>query len=205
MTQVLDRLHADSTLLKDADELHCLIRSYISKAPERASDVQLQRGVATIPLNGIDVPFHSTYLRGGIAAYREFLEEKILKENVDPDKLVGKFIPNVMGKPFSVEKNFVQEVADVTGSETIQKLLASVSPIERTHDAADRRSSGPRSDGSCEWIMAWARMAFIRCTHFTSMDRSLVKHGNQQTQCFMSVQSFYFISITEIAAVIDHI
>ena len=128
LTHVLNKLNRDPKLISlNRDELTNLIRSYTSAAPERTSDIHLERGIATIPLNGIDVPFHSTYLRDGISAFRNFLEDKILKENVDPEKLEGKFIPNVMGKPFSVDRAFVEEVADVTGSETIRRFLDSVS------------------------------------------------------------------------------
>ena len=128
LTHVLNKLNRDPKLISsDRDELVNLIRSYIPAAPERTSDIHLERGIATIPLNGIDVPFHSTYLRDGISAFRNFLEDTIMKENVDPEKLVGKFIPNVMGKPFSVDRTFVEDVAGITGSGVIRKLLDSVS------------------------------------------------------------------------------
>ena len=36
---------------------------------------------------------------------------------------MGKFIPNVMGKPFQVTRAYVQEVAEVTGSEQLRQLV----------------------------------------------------------------------------------
>lgn len=37
--------------------------------------------------------------------------------------MVGKFIPNVMGKPFEISKAYVQEVAEVTGSKQLQRIV----------------------------------------------------------------------------------
>lgn len=33
----------------------------------------LERGVATIPLPGVDVPFHSRFLLGGVPSFRKVL------------------------------------------------------------------------------------------------------------------------------------
>lgn len=123
LTKTLNRLQEEPKITSNQDEISHLVLQLQSQCPASITDIQLDRGVATIPLNGIDVPFHSTYLRGGISTYREYLEENILKENVDPQKLVGKFIPNVMGKPFSVDKEYVREVAALTGSTVIRELL----------------------------------------------------------------------------------
>lgn len=128
MTQVFNQLHGspDAQHL-DSGEMLQLIRRYVSSSREFSKSISLERGAATIPLTGIDVPFHSTYLRNGIDAYRKFLEGKILEENIDPEKLIGKFIPNVTGKPFSVERSYVKEVAEITGSAKLRGMLETVS------------------------------------------------------------------------------
>lgn len=69
------------------------------------------------------MPFHSSYLRGGIDTYRQFLKNKIRVEDIDPDQLVGKYIPNVIGRPFSVDRSFVEEVAKTTGSAPLMQML----------------------------------------------------------------------------------
>lgn len=125
MSQALNELGGSPAKVSVNSEFaRDIIVRYVSKAPMKTSNIQLTRGIATIPLNGIDVPFHSTYLRHGIDAYRTFLASKLLKGNVDPERLEGKFIPNVIGKPFSVSKQFVEEVSLVTGSEAIRRLLS---------------------------------------------------------------------------------
>lgn len=58
--------------------------------------VILERGFSTIPLPGIDVPFHSRYLWPGVMAFRNYLVKKIDPLQLNPDRLEGKYIPNLM-------------------------------------------------------------------------------------------------------------
>ena len=104
-------------------ELRRMIHQCIPSSQRLPNPIELKRGSATIPLSGIDVPFHSSHLRGGIDGYRQFLRNKIRIENIDPDELVGKFIPNVVGKPFSVERSYVEEVARTTQSLPLLQML----------------------------------------------------------------------------------
>ena len=97
----------------------------IPAAKSLAQPIDLQRGKATIPLSGVNVPFHSSYLRTGIDNYRKTLRKMIHKEDILPERLIGKYIPNVMGKTFSVEKSYVEEVAQLTGSEPLQRMVES--------------------------------------------------------------------------------
>ncbi|OGM42218.1 putative fatty acid synthase subunit beta [Aspergillus bombycis] len=98
------------------------IAVHLEKAPQLNNPTELKRGRATIPLQGIDVPFHSSHLRSGVSVYRRFLEERIQAENVQVDRLVGKFIPNVMGKPFAIDRPYLEEAAAVTGSSVLREL-----------------------------------------------------------------------------------
>lgn len=84
----------------------------------------LSRGKATIPLSGIDIPFHSTMLRGAIDDYRKYLRHTINVADVKPEELVGRWIPNVVGRPFSVERSYVKHVQEVTKSEPLRILLS---------------------------------------------------------------------------------
>lgn len=54
-----------------------MLKDIIAECHQRALDLQkaegyivLQRGFATIPLPGIDVPFHSRYLWAGVLPFR---------------------------------------------------------------------------------------------------------------------------------------
>lgn len=77
---------------------------------------------AYIMVPGIDVPFHSTVLRGGVDDFRGRLEE-LLPQDIDPAILIGRYIPNLVPKPFSLKREFVQEIADLVPSKPLQKVL----------------------------------------------------------------------------------
>lgn len=50
----------------------------------------LTRSNATIPLPGIDVPFHSAFLKPGVPAFRTFLLQKIPFEDFQLHNLIGR-------------------------------------------------------------------------------------------------------------------
>lgn len=68
----------------------------MKKKEEKDGSVILDRGFATIPLPGIDVPFHSRYLWPGVLSFRNYLVKKIDPSQLNPDRLIGKYIPNLM-------------------------------------------------------------------------------------------------------------
>lgn len=51
------------------------------------------------------------------------LEEKIVEGSIDPERLVDKWIPNVTGTPFAVDRSYVEQVRDVTKSKVLDVLL----------------------------------------------------------------------------------
>lgn len=104
-----------------------IIRECAKQTEAKPKPLDLQRGFATIPLKGIDVPFHSTFLRSGVKPFRSFLLKKIIKTTIDPGKLVGKYIPNVTAKPFEITKEYFEEVYRLTNSPRIGNALANVS------------------------------------------------------------------------------
>ena len=104
-----------------------IIRECAKETEAKPKPIELQRGFATIPLKGIDVPFHSTFLRSGVKPFRSFLLKKISKTSIDPSKLVGKYIPNVTAKPFEITKEYFEEVYKLTNSPRIANILANVS------------------------------------------------------------------------------
>ncbi len=78
---------------------------------------------AFILVPGIDVPFHSTVLRKGVPEFRSKLEQ-LLPQELRPEVLVGRYIPNLVPKPFSLEREFVAEIADLVPSEPLAQVLA---------------------------------------------------------------------------------
>ncbi|MFR9751675.1 fatty acid synthase subunit beta domain-containing protein [Nocardia sp. 004] len=78
---------------------------------------------AFIMVPGIDVPFHSTVLRAGVPEFRHKLEQ-LLPADLHPEILVGRYIPNLVPKPFSLDRAFIQEIADLVPSEPLAMVLA---------------------------------------------------------------------------------
>lgn len=77
---------------------------------------------AFILVPGIDVPFHSKVLQSGVPSFRTRLEE-LLPETIDPSILSGRYIPNLVPKPFSLEQSFIREIAELVDSEPLKAVL----------------------------------------------------------------------------------
>lgn len=101
-----------------------IISECAKQTEKKPQPIDLERGFATIPLKGIDVPFHSTFLRSGVKPFRSFLLKKINKTTIDPSKLIGKYIPNVTVRPFQTTKEYFEDVYRLTNSPRIAHVLA---------------------------------------------------------------------------------
>lgn len=114
----------ESMSLEDVEShLFEIIDEISKKSLAKPQPIELERGFACIPLRGISVPFHSSYLRNGVKPFKNFIKSNILKENVKTDRLVGKYIPNLTAKPFEITKEYFQSVYDLTGSEQIKEII----------------------------------------------------------------------------------
>jgi fatty acid synthase subunit beta len=118
-----------------------IINECRKKTEAKPQPIDLERGFAVIPLKGIDVPFHSTFLRSGVKPFRSFLLKKINKTSIDPGKLVGKYIPNVTAKPFQITKEYFEEVYKLTNSPRIAKVLEDWEKYENATEPSTRRLS----------------------------------------------------------------
>ncbi|WP_407636576.1 fatty acid synthase subunit beta domain-containing protein [Hoyosella subflava] len=78
---------------------------------------------AFILVPGIDVPFHSSVLLGGVPEFREKLRE-LVPHDIDPQILVGRYIPNLVPRLFNLGRDFVQEIADLVDSDPMKAVLA---------------------------------------------------------------------------------
>ncbi|KAH9856627.1 fatty acid synthase [Lenzites betulinus] len=116
-----------------------VVSSYDKAKEQQAKEgyIKLERGFATIPLPGIDVPFHSRYLWAGVMPFRAYLSKKINPAHLNPDTLVGKYVPNLVAKPFDVSKEYAQLIYDQTLSPRLDKVLRRWD--QDNWDAADQR------------------------------------------------------------------
>ncbi|OWZ18416.1 Fatty acid synthase subunit alpha, partial [Phytophthora megakarya] len=85
----------------------------------------LARGLATIPLVGIDVPFHSRELLGGVPSFRALLRTKFDPQVLERQLplLVNRYIPNLVATPFSLERSYFEEVYEATKSPYLAEVL----------------------------------------------------------------------------------
>ncbi|KAF9467993.1 fatty acid synthase [Collybia nuda] len=114
------------TVEKVKEMLSDIVKSCHERAMEQQATegyIKLERGFATIPLPGIDVPFHSRYLWAGVMPFRAYLSKKINATHLNPDMLVGKYIPNLIAKPFEVSREYAQVIYDQTSSPRLDKVL----------------------------------------------------------------------------------
>ena len=79
------------------------------------------KGYVRIP--GIDVPFHSAVLRDGVDSFRAHLD-RLLPAEIDPSRLVGRYIPNLTATCFELTEAFVRDIAAVVDSPIIAEILA---------------------------------------------------------------------------------
>ncbi|OAP62564.1 fatty acid synthase subunit beta [Fonsecaea erecta] len=109
-----------------------------------STSISLQRGAATIPLAGMDVPFHSSKLRPKMQAWKHMLEGMVGAECFHPSQLVGRYVPNVTGKPFSISQDYFEHVWATTRSQRLREVLDNweswVEQVQR-----DRRTYFPGS------------------------------------------------------------
>jgi enoyl reductase-like protein/3-oxoacyl-ACP reductase-like protein/acyl dehydratase len=92
---------------------------------------------AVIPLEGIDVPFHSTVLRGGVDAFRNVLSERI-PQHLDVDRLVDRYIPNLTAKPFSLDRDYVESVSIHTESPVLRQVLENWDTVSQNRQVLGR-------------------------------------------------------------------
>lgn len=119
----LDKLMQTMSIEEVKEQLTEIVTEIAKKSEEKPQPIDLERGFATIPLKGISVPFHSSYLRSGVKPFQRFLLKKLPQQAVKPANLIGKYIPNLTAKPFSISKEYFQEVYDLTGSAKIRNIL----------------------------------------------------------------------------------
>ncbi|KAJ2493399.1 fatty acid synthase alpha subunit Lsd1 [Coemansia sp. RSA 2050] len=101
-----------------------------------AHTFELHRTHATIPLLGIDVPFHSSLLYDGVWSFRKMLQSKIKPEHVDVTRLRHRYIPNLTASAFDTTREYIQRVQRQTGSPPLTQLLHAYNEHRLATDSA---------------------------------------------------------------------
>lgn len=85
----------------------------------QAANSVRERAFVTVP--GIDVPFHSRVLRDGVPAFAAKLDE-LLPAAIDADTLVGRYVPNLVARPFELTQDFVDSITAVVPAERLRGI-----------------------------------------------------------------------------------
>ncbi|KAJ2163006.1 fatty acid synthase alpha subunit Lsd1 [Coemansia sp. RSA 552] len=120
---VLDGLQ--QTNVSDTGDIIPAVDRILNVVMSKSVDSTPMRGVATIPLDGVDVPFHSEQLAGQVGAFRSMLQSKIHGDLPLLSELCGRYIPNLTAEPFELTREYFGRVYDVTQSPVIKKVLNS--------------------------------------------------------------------------------
>ncbi|GKZ29138.1 hypothetical protein AbraIFM66950_003298 [Aspergillus brasiliensis] len=123
LSELLDALASGVLRLTNAEEVQAFIQKTLARLESSKNKrVPLQRGRATIPLN-VNVPFHSSLLRPGVDSFRYLLHRHMSEGMVDPDRLIGKYIPNLVAKPFDLSREYIQHISQLTKSPVLGDVL----------------------------------------------------------------------------------
>ncbi|CAH0517169.1 unnamed protein product [Peronospora belbahrii] len=100
-------------------------RARKEKCKQTGRPFTLTKGLATIPLVGIDVPFHSCELLGGVPSFRALLRTKFDPHVLERQLplLVNRYIPNLVATPFSLERSYFEEAYEATKSPYLAEAL----------------------------------------------------------------------------------
>jgi fatty acid synthase subunit alpha, fungi type len=144
--------------------------------------IVLEHGLATIPLPGIDVPFHSRYLWSGVMSFRACecsfalrllslnlsgpsdLAKKIPSTLLDPSLLEGVYISNLITSPFAVNKAYAELIYNRTSSPRLSKVLRKWN--EERWDAPEQRQK-----------LAWVLLVELLSYQFASPVRWIETQG----------------------------
>jgi fatty acid synthase len=93
-------------------------------ALEAAIEARVPPGgrAAWVLVPGIDVPFHSARLAAGVPGFRETLRSR-LPASLPWQGLVGRYVPNLVARPFELTPSFVTAIAEATGAPEHRELL----------------------------------------------------------------------------------
>ncbi|KAH8693926.1 putative fatty acid synthase beta subunit [Talaromyces proteolyticus] len=119
---VSHRIPLDTSATGTPAELKNVVQSALAKTMAKSLPLILERSKATIPLK-VNVPFHSSLLRSGVGSFRRLLERSIPPHMVQPELLIGKYIPNLTARPFELSKAYCSDILALTESPRVKEML----------------------------------------------------------------------------------
>lgn len=119
-----------------------------------------------IEVPGIDVPFHSRALAGGVEEFRQHLDA-VLPLTIDHSQLVGRYVPNLYPHPFSLERGYVEAVGELCDEATALRLDAAYRGCDEAGRSAE--ASGLLARTLLIELLAWQFASPVRWIETTEL------------------------------------
>ncbi|KAJ2160192.1 fatty acid synthase alpha subunit Lsd1 [Coemansia sp. RSA 552] len=119
---VLDEIHRRELNIQGAAG-QAIARQIVSSLRAKGCGTELRRTRATLPIPGIDVPFHSSHLIKGADQFRECINMMIRETSTDCHDYSHRYIPNLTAAPFEVSRQYFQLVWEQTQSPVLAAAL----------------------------------------------------------------------------------
>ncbi|KAA6379666.1 MAG: putative fatty acid synthase subunit alpha, partial [Streblomastix strix] len=100
--------------------------NFVASNPRSSTPLDVPKTNAVLPLQGIDIPFHSRQLRGVVPLFRSFLEGRLPSADTFSyaKQLDGRYITNVYSKElFTISIPFARQLLQITNSHYLKELL----------------------------------------------------------------------------------
>ncbi|KAJ2472954.1 fatty acid synthase alpha subunit Lsd1 [Coemansia sp. RSA 2322] len=110
---VLDAVSQRGLSVNASAKSKALVAQLIAECP---CGEEVERSRATIPIPGIDVPFHSSHLLPGADSFRSCILRSVRVTDFDCARLANRYIPNLTAKPFAVTPEYFRMLYEMTGS-----------------------------------------------------------------------------------------
>lgn len=143
----------------------------VGEHPHSATPINIPKARAVLPLQGIDMPFHSRILRKVVPLFRSFLDSRLPPcSSYDyASRLVGRFITNTYSKEtFSTDLSYARKLVEVTHSPVLIKALGIYGEPGRTEMGVMNELLEAQETGKLlaatpeerEWMQPiWARLS----------------------------------------------
>ncbi|KAA6372742.1 MAG: putative Fatty acid synthase subunit beta, partial [Streblomastix strix] len=98
----------------------------VATTPHSSTPLDVPKTNAVLPLQGIDIPFHSRQLRSVVPLFRSFLEGRLPSADTFSyaKQLDGRYITNVYSKElFTITVPFARQLLQITNSPYLKELL----------------------------------------------------------------------------------
>ncbi|POW22592.1 hypothetical protein PSHT_01075 [Puccinia striiformis] len=108
LTEIVDECHKESLLQEPKQGFIVPERGFAADSIS-SGHVKLY-WISSIPLPGIDIPFHSRYLWAGVMPFRAYLSKKLNPAHMNPELLIDKYILNLTAQPFQISKAYTERI-----------------------------------------------------------------------------------------------